>query len=82
MCVKCLDEINYMFFSIEDEELLEVYNKIWTRDNNLMKKEFDSEPVSNKKYFQAKIKSCNNKKVQIFMIMECLKKVLIMFACW
>ena len=81
MGVKCLDEID-MFFSIKDEELLEVYNKIWTRDSNLMKKEFDSEPVSNKKYFQAKKKSYNNKEIHIFMIMECLKKVLIMFACW
>ena len=61
MDAKCLDEID-MFFSVKDEELLVVYNKIWTRDSNLMKKEFDSEPVSNKKYFQAKIKSYNNKK--------------------
>ena len=81
MDAKCLDEID-MFFSVKDEESLVVYNKIWTRDSNLMKKEFDSEPVSNKKYFQAKIKSYNNKKIHIFMVMECLKKVLIMLACW
>ena len=36
--------------------MLEAYNKIWDKVNNLMKKGFDSEPVGNEKYLKNKIK--------------------------
>ena len=41
-----------MSFSIKDDELLYVYNKLWNKFNeneksNSMKKEFDSEPLYN-----------------------------------
>ena len=45
--VKYFDEIEYTPFLIKDEELLELYSKIWNKFINLMKKEFDSEPVYN-----------------------------------
>ena len=30
---------------IEDDELLEKYNEIWEKVKNMIKKEFDSEPI-------------------------------------
>ena len=41
----------------KDNGLLEKYNEIWEKVKNSIKKEFDSEPVYNKKYLKAKIKS-------------------------
>ena len=47
---------------IKDDELLEKYNEIWEKvQNSSIKKEFDSEPVSNEKYLKAKIKPYNGK---------------------
>ena len=42
---------------INDDKLLEKCNKIWEKVKNIIKKEFDSEPVYNEKYLKAKIKS-------------------------
>ena len=42
-------------------ELLEKYSQIWEKVENSLKKEFASEPVYNKKYLKAKIKSYNGK---------------------
>ena len=44
-----------MYFSIEDDDLLEKYNTIWDKVSGDTKKEFDSEPVYNK-FLKAKIK--------------------------
>ena len=46
---------------IKDDELLGKYNEIWEKVKNNIKKEFDSEPVCNKKYLKAKVKSYNGK---------------------
>ena len=66
---------------IEGEELLEVCDKIWNRVNNLMKKGFDSESVYNDKYLKIKTKSYDGNEIPTCMIMEFLKKVLIVFVC-
>ena len=50
-----------MFFSIKDDDLLEKYHEIWEEVKNIIKKEFDSEPVYNEKYLKLKIKSYNGK---------------------
>ena len=50
-----------MYFLIEDDVLLEKYNTIWDKVNADIKKEFDSEPVYNKKFLVVM-------KLQIFMI--------------
>ena len=55
--IKDFDETKFMTFLIKDDELLEMYNKIWEKVKDSLKKEFDSEPVYNKKYLEAKIKS-------------------------
>ena len=41
-----------MFFLIKDEELLEKYNENWKKVSNIIKKEFDSKPVHDKKYLK------------------------------
>ena len=58
---KDFDETKYMSFLIKDEELLEKYNEIWEKVKNIIKKEFENEPVYNEKYLKAKIKSYNGK---------------------
>ena len=42
---------------IEDGDLLEKYNSIWDKASADIKKEFDSEPIYNKKILKSKIKS-------------------------
>ena len=42
---------------IENDDLLEKYNTIWDKARVDMKKEFDSEPVYNKKFLKTEIKS-------------------------
>ena len=58
---KDFDETKYISFLIKDDELLEKYNEIWEKVKNILKKDFDSEPVYNEKYLKAKIKSYNGK---------------------
>ena len=50
-------QTKWMYFLTEDDELLEQYNTIWDKVSAGIKKEFDSEPVCNKKYLKTKIKS-------------------------
>ena len=50
-----------MSYLIKDDELLKQHNKIWKNVKNTIYKEFDSDPVYNKKYLKAKIKSYNGK---------------------
>ena len=54
--VKSFDgQTKWMYFLIEDDDLLEKYNTIWDKVSADIKKEFDSEPVYNKKILKAKI---------------------------
>ena len=46
-----------MYFLIENHDLLEKYNTIWDKVSTDMKKEFDRNPVYNKKFLKTKIKS-------------------------
>ena len=55
----------WMYFLIEDDDLLEKYNTIWNKVSTDIKEEFDSEPVYNKSYLKTKIKSHGNE-VRIF----------------
>ena len=50
--VKSYDgQTKWMFFLIDDDDLLEKYNTIWDKNK------FDSEPVYNKEFLKTKIKS-------------------------
>ena len=46
-----------MCFLTENDDLLEQYNTIWDNVSADIKKEFDSEPVSNKNFMKSKVKS-------------------------
>ena len=50
-----------MCFLIKDNDLLEKYNTIWYKVSADIKKEFDKEPVYNKKFLKTKIKSHGDK---------------------
>ena len=45
-------QTKWMYFLIEDEDLLEKYNTIWDKFSADIKKEFDSEPVYQKYFFE------------------------------
>ena len=47
----------WMYFLIEDNDLLEKYNAIWDKFIIDNKKEFDSKPVYSKSFLKTKIKS-------------------------
>ena len=56
--VKSYDgQTEWMYFLIEDDDLLEKYNTIWDKVSADIKKEFDSRPVYNKEFLKTKIKS-------------------------
>ena len=44
----------WMYFLIEDNDLLEKYNTVWDKVSADIKEEFDSEPVYNKSYLKPK----------------------------
>ena len=46
---------------VEDDELLEKYNKIWNKVRNSIKKAFDNEPVYHEIYLKIKMKSYKGK---------------------
>ena len=50
-----------MSYLIKDDKLLKKHNKIWKNVKNTIYKEFDSDPVYNKKYLKTKMKSYNGK---------------------
>ena len=55
--VKSYDgQTKWMYFLIEDDDLLEKYNTIWDKVSADFKNEFDSEPVYNKNILKTKIK--------------------------
>ena len=48
-CVKIYDgQTKWIYFLIEDDDLLEKYNTVWDKFRADMKKEFDSETVYDK----------------------------------
>ena len=51
------DGTRKMSFLTDNNEFLERYTKIWEKISNLIKKQFDSDPVYNNKYINTKIRS-------------------------
>ena len=51
------DGIKYMILLIKDNQLEEIYNKIWDKISKVIKKGFESEHVCNEKHLKTKIKS-------------------------
>ena len=50
-------QTKWMYFLIEDDDLLEKYNTLWDKVSANIKKEFDIESVYNKNFLKTKIKS-------------------------
>ena len=60
--VKSYDgQTKLLYLLIEDDNLLKRYNTIWDKVGADIKKEFDSEPVYNKKFLKTKIRPSGNK---------------------
>ena len=57
--VRCFDGNKTISFKIIDKKAVKKYTKLWEIINNLIGKEFDSEPVygDDEKYIKTKIKS-------------------------
>ena len=65
--VKCYDrQTKWMYFLIEDDDLLEKYSTIWDKVSDDIKKEFDSEPVYNKIFLKTKIKSHDHEVIDFY----------------
>ena len=64
--VKSYDgQAKWMYFLIENDDLLEKYNTIWDKVSADVKREFDIEPVYNYKILKTKIKS-HGDEVRVF----------------
>ena len=61
--------------------MLERYSEIWSTVSNLIKKEFDCEPVYNDKYLKSRMKSMSRmKSIQIVIMTKFQKKILIVYV--
>ena len=56
----------WMYFLIEDDDLLEKYNTICDEVSTDIKKEFDNEPVYSKEYLKTKIKSHGDEVIDFY----------------
>ena len=56
----------WIYFLIEDGDLLEKYNTIWDKVSADIKKEFDREPIYNYIFLKTKIKSHGNEVTDFF----------------
>ena len=70
-------KVNVCLFLIKYEKLLEKYNEIWKKVNNITNNEFDSNAVYNEKYIKTKIKSYNGKINTISTITKQQKKAIV-----
>ena len=61
--VKYFDDNKVMFFKVTDKKLLNKYNKIWEKVEELLNVKFESKPIYGEgdKYIKAKIKSFKDK---------------------
>ena len=55
------DKTKCIFVLIKDEKFLKKCNEIWEKVSNIIKKEFGSKPVYNKRYLKTKMKICKGK---------------------
>ena len=77
--VKCYDgQTKWMYFFIENNDLLEKHNTICNTVSSAIKKEFGNKPVYIKKYLKTKI-NLTVMKLQVFIINKFLKWALIIF---
>ena len=68
-----------MSFEIKNNELLEKYNKIWAKLNNIMEKAFDAQMVFAQKYLKIKL-IITVKTIHISSTKKDLQKMLIVLG--
>ena len=56
----------YVFFD-KRERVFDKYDEIWEKVSNIIKKEFDSNFVYNKKYLKAEKKNKHKRKLSMFL---------------
>ena len=61
-----VEQTKWMYFLIEDDDLLEKYNTIWDKVSADIKKEFDSEHIYHKNFLKTKIKFHDNAVADIY----------------
>ena len=57
---KCFDDNMAMSFLANDQDIFQIYTKLWGKIKDLIGKKFDSRPIYNDNYIKTEIKSCNN----------------------
>ena len=78
--VKSYDgQTKWMYFLIEDDDLLAKENTFWTKWALILKKEFDGEPIYNKKLLKTQIKS-NSHEATDLHDKKCLRQLLIILV--
>ena len=70
-------ETKWMYFLIEDDDLLKKYNTIWDKVSADIKKEFDCKSVYNKNFLKTKI---NDDEIIDFYYKKCLRWTLIILV--
>ena len=73
---KTLMKLNICFFSEKMMNYQKNIMKFGKKVKNIIKKEFDSEPLYNEKCLRPKIKTIMEKSTHIFTTLKCQKKVL------
>ena len=77
---KNFHETKYItFFIKKGDKFLEKCNEILDKSSNIMRKRFDNEPVSNKKYLNAKISFIKKILLQDCMVISYQKKIISAF---
>ena len=62
-------QTKWMYFLIEEDDVLESFNTIWDKFRADIKKDFDSEIVYNKHFLKTKKKNNNNgAKLEVFTL--------------
>ena len=62
-------QTKWMYFLIEEDDVLESFNTIWDKFRADIKKDFDSEIVYNKHFLKTKKKNNNNgSKLEVFTL--------------
>ena len=74
------DQTKYMCFLIKDNKLTKKYNEIWDKVSEIIEKGFDSEPVYHEKCLKTKTYLVKEKSIQIFIVIKCQTKILIVFV--
>ena len=64
------DETEGLYFLIKDEDFFDIYNEIWEKVSNIIKKQLNSELVHHKEYLKANKKNQHKTKILVYLCMS------------